>query len=78
VNDFFRRGVKLIGSTLRSRTTEMKTRVLVGLEERLWPAFSRGDIKVLIHRTLPIVEAEAAHAILQRRENLGKVVLTVR
>lgn len=75
--DFFRRGVKLIGSTLRSRSDAMKAQILAGLEKQLWPAFASGKIKVLIHQTLPIVEAEAAHAILRRQENLGKVVLTV-
>jgi len=34
-------------------------------------------IKPVIHKTLPITQAEEAHAILQRRENIGKVVLTV-
>jgi putative PIG3 family NAD(P)H quinone oxidoreductase len=77
MTDFFKRGVKLIGSTLRSRTSEVKAEILAGLEKQLWPAFSSGKIKVLIHKTLPITEAEAAHAILQRQENLGKVVLTV-
>ncbi len=74
--DFFKRGVKLIGSTLRSRSTEMKAEILKGLEERFWPALASGEIKVLIHATLPMTEAEAAHAILERQENLGKVVLT--
>ncbi len=78
LNDFFRRGLKLIGSTLRSRTDATKAAILAGLEERVWPAFSSGTIRVLIHQTLPITEAEAAHAILQGQENLGKVVLTVR
>ncbi len=77
VNDFFRRGVKLIGSTLRSRSTEMKAEVLGALEENIWPALAAGDIRIKIHAVLPITEAEAAHAILQRRENLGKVVLRV-
>jgi NADPH2:quinone reductase len=76
--DFFRRGVRLIGSTLRSRTSQMKAEILARLEKQLWPAFSSGKIKVLIHKALPITEAEEAHAILQRQENLGKVVLTVR
>jgi len=76
--DFFKRGVQLTGSTLRSRTSEKKAEILAGLEKQLWPALSSGKIKVLIHKTLPITEAEEAHAILQRRENLGKVVLTVR
>ena len=77
MTDFFKRGVQLIGSTLRSRTSEMKAEILAGLEKQLWPAFSSGKIKVLIHKTLPITDAEEAHAILQRQENLGKVVLTV-
>ncbi len=78
MNDFFRRGVKLIGSTLRSRPSAMKAQILAGLESSLWPAFASGKIKVLVHKTLPISEAEAAHAILQKQENLGKVVLIVK
>ena len=78
MNDFFKRGVKLIGSTLRSRSSEMKAQILSGLEKDLWPAFAAGTIKVLIHETLPITEAEAAHAILKNQQNLGKVVLTVK
>jgi NADPH2:quinone reductase len=77
MTDFFKRGVKLIGSTLRSRTSAMKADILAGLEKQLWPSFSSGRIKVLIHKTLPITQAEAAHAILQGQENLGKVVLTI-
>ncbi|MGE9292963.1 MAG: NAD(P)H-quinone oxidoreductase, partial [Puniceicoccales bacterium] len=52
--DFFKRGVKLIGSTLRSRSSEMKADILKGLEDQLWPGFSSGAIKVLIHETLPM------------------------
>ena len=74
-NVFFRRGLRLIGSTLRSRTPEMKAEILAGLERVLWPAFSAGTIRPIIHATLPMTQAEEAHAILQRRENLGKVVL---
>ncbi|NLS95252.1 MAG: NAD(P)H-quinone oxidoreductase [Planctomycetaceae bacterium] len=74
---FFRRGIKLIGSTLRSRSSAMKAEILTGLERTLWQSFSSGTIKPVIYKALPITEAEEAHAILQRRENIGKVVLTV-
>ena len=77
MNVFFRRGIKLIGSTLRSRSSAMKAEILAELETTLWQSFSSGAIKPVIHATLPITEAEEAHAILQRRENIGKVVLTV-
>ena len=78
MNTFFRRGIKLIGSTLRSRPPQMKGEILAALERTLWPSFSSGTIKPVIYRTLPVTQAEEAHAILQRRENLGKVVLTVK
>ena len=78
VNDFFRRGVKLIGSTLRSRRSEMKADILAKLEAEFWPSLASGKMKVVIHQTLPITSAEAAHAVLQNRENIGKVVMTVK
>lgn len=77
MRDFFKRGVKLIGSTLRSRTTEMKATILANLEKQYWGHFASGALRVLIHKSLPITQAEEAHRILQDNENLGKVVLTV-
>ena len=56
---------------------EMKAAIMTGLEETLWPALAAGTVRPVIHRTLPITQAEEAHAILQRRENIGKVVLAV-
>ena len=59
------------------RPPEMKAEILSGLEETLWERFASGEVRPIIHATLPMSEAEAAHAILERQENLGKVVLTV-
>ncbi len=73
-----KKGLRLIGSTLRSRTPEMKARILRELGERLWPAIERGEVRPTIYKVLPIREAEAAHAILERNENIGKVVLTIK
>ena len=75
--DFFKRGVKLIGSTLRSRSSAMKAEILASLEAKLWPAFSSREIEVLIHATVPMPRAAEAHDILQMQKNLGKVVLTL-
>ncbi len=75
---FFMRGIRLIGSTLRSRPLALKAQVLAGLERTVWPALAAGRIKVAVHKVLPMAQAEAAQAILKRQENLGKVVLTVK
>ncbi len=77
MNLFFRRGFKLIGSTLRSRTPAVKAKILSALEERVWPCFASGAVKPVVYKVLPITKAEEAHALLQKRENLGKVVLAV-
>ena len=74
---FFKRGVRLIGSTLRSRSSEEKARILGELERTLWPEFSAGRVKSILHKVLPISQVEEAHRILRDGENIGKVVLTV-
>ena len=75
---FFRLGIRLIGSTLRSRTSEAKTAILAALEKEFWPKFTAGAVRPVIHATFPMEEAEAAQGVLQRRENIGKVVLVNR
>ena len=77
LKNIYVRNVRIIGSTLRSRTPAVKAQILAELVERVWPKIEAGEIKPTIYKVLPIVEAEAAHDILYRGENVGKVVLTV-
>lgn len=72
------RGLRLLGSTLRSRPLATKGRIVRGLTDQVWPEIASGRIRPFVHRVLPIEDAEDAHAILERRENVGKVVLRVR
>ena len=71
------KGLHLVGSMLRNRTPEFKAYILSELVKNVWPKIEDGSIKPSIYKVLPITEAEAAHAILERGENVGKVVLTV-
>lgn len=73
-----KKGLRLIGSTLRSRSNEMKGFILREMESKLWPEIEKGKIRPLIYKILPIAEAESAHAILERNENTGKIVLKIR
>ena len=56
----------------------MKAQILSMLVENVWNKVAAGKVKPTIYKVLPIEEAEAAHAILQRGENVGKVVLEVK
>ena len=71
------KGLHLVGSMLRNRTPEFKAYILSELVKNVWPKLEDGTVKPSIYRVLPITEAEAAHAILERGENVGKVVLSV-
>ena len=78
LKNIYVRNVRIVGSTLRSRTPEMKAQILAELVEKVYPKIEAGLVKPTIYKVLPITEAEEAHAILQRGENVGKVVLTVK
>lgn len=71
------KGLHVVGSTLRSRAPEFKAYILSELVKNVWPKIEDGTIKPCIYKVLPITKAEEAHAILERNENIGKVVLTV-
>ena len=74
----WRKRIRLIGSTLRSRTSEEKSRIMHALHDELFPLFAAGKLISNIHAVFPIQEVEAAHQVLRRAENIGKVVLTIR
>lgn len=78
LKNIYVRNVRIIGSTLRSRAPEVKAQILASLVRDVFPKIEEGKVKPTIYKTLPITQAEEAHAILQRGENVGKVVLTVK
>ena len=71
------KGLHLVGSMLRNRTPAFKAFILSELVDKVWPKIESGEIQPSIYRVLPITDAAAAHAILERGENIGKVVLSV-
>lgn len=78
LKNIYVRNVRIVGSTLRSRTPQVKAQILSELVEKVFPKIESGDVKPTIYKTLPITEAEAAHDILYKGQNVGKVVLTVK
>ena len=77
LKNIYVRNVRIIGSTLRSRTPEVKAQILSELVKNVFPKIEAGLVKPTIYKTFPIECAEDAHAVLQRGENVGKVVLEV-
>jgi NADPH2:quinone reductase len=67
----------ITGSTLRARTAEEKGAIARALEANVWPLLERGEVRPVIHATVPLAQASEAHRLLESGDVIGKVVLTV-
>lgn len=77
LKNIYVRNVRIIGSTLRSRTPAVKAQLLAALVKDVWPKVSSGEVRPTIYKVLPITEAEAGHNLLYKGQSVGKVVLKV-
>lgn len=69
---------RLIGTTLRSRSSEAKREILSNMVRDIWPKVESGVIRPTIYKVFPIQEAEEAQDIMAAGKSVGKMVLTVR
>lgn len=67
----------LTGSTLRPQSTDRKAVMAEALRREIWPLLDQGRIAPLVHATFPLVEAKAAHSLMEGNTHVGKIVLTV-
>lgn len=72
----YKKNLTVTGITLRSRPEQVKEFILSEIVKWIWPAISDGRIRTKIHAVFPLEQAAEAHGILERNENIGKVVLT--
>jgi len=71
------RRLRVIGSTLRARPIEAKTRIMGDLQERVWPLIESGAIKPIIEEVIPIDEANRGHELIASNTTVGKVILEI-
>jgi NADPH:quinone reductase-like Zn-dependent oxidoreductase len=68
---------RIIGSTIRARSEELKKIVMRDLYKKVWPFIESNEIKPIIHEVFNISETEKAHQIMENNENIGKIVLAL-
>lgn len=71
------RRLRIVGSVLRSRSRKEKERITEEIRLEVWPRIADGSLRPVIHCSMPITEAERAHALLEKNATTGKVVLTI-
>jgi len=71
------RRLTLTGSTLRPRSVEEKGAIAWALRGSVWPMLEHGTVRPVIHATFPLAQAAEAHRLMESRQHVGKIVLTV-
>ena len=76
INALLRKRGAVIATALRSRPTEGKASICRAVVEHVWPLVGDGRVKPVVHTSLPLAEAAAAHALMEAGDNVGKILLT--
>ncbi len=72
-----RRHLRILGSTLRPRSTSEKAGIVTAFIKRFGAALEAGRLRPPIDHTLPLADAPEAHRIMQASRHFGKIVLKV-
>ena len=70
--------LKVSGSTLRSRSPEEKGRIVDQVVKEIWPLIEQGKCKPTIFQTFKLEDVTAAHAMMEKSEHIGKILLEVK
>lgn len=77
INALLRKRGAVIATSLRSRPVGEKSAICAAVVEHVWPLVAAGLVKPVVHGTMPLADAAAAHALMESGDHLGKIVLTV-
>jgi putative PIG3 family NAD(P)H quinone oxidoreductase len=70
-----RKHLKIMGSTLRSRSEAEKAEIVTAFVNTNAPALEQGRLRPPIYQVLAASEAGAAHRMMQASEHFGKIIL---
>lgn len=71
------RRLTISGSLLRSRDVAFKTALAAEIEMQVWPLVAGKKFRANVFKTFPLEQAAEAHRLMESRQHIGKIVLTV-
>jgi putative PIG3 family NAD(P)H quinone oxidoreductase len=75
LNALMRRRRTVAATTLRGRPPEQKAAICTAVVDQLWPLVARGAVRPVVHASLPMSDAAAAHRLVAGSTHIGKVLL---
>ena len=76
INALLRKRGAVIATSLRARPVEGKSAICAGVVEHVWPLVADGAVRPIVHTTMPLAEARAAHELMESGSHTGKILLT--
>lgn len=76
INALLRKRGAVIATSLRSRPVEGKSAICAGVVEHVWPLVAEGSVRPIVHTTMPLDQAVAAHELMESGAHTGKILLT--
>lgn len=73
--DLMSRRASVSATLLRGRPAVQKAEIVAGVTHDVIPLISAGDIKIVLDTVVPMQDAAYAHALVEKGETVGKVVL---
>ncbi len=72
-----RKRLRIIGSVLRSRSTQEKAAATQAFVHDVLPRLAVGELRVVVDRVFPLAQATFAYDYMEANKNVGKIVLTI-
>lgn len=72
-----RKRLRIMGSTLRARDLDYKSRLTHDFQRDCWAAFADGNLRPVIDSVYPWTQVQEAHEHMASNANIGKIVLKV-
>ncbi len=69
--------LKILGTTLRSRSVEYKAKLTKDFATNFLPLFETGELKPLVDRVFPWTQVKEAHLYMESNQHMGKIVLQI-
>ena len=66
----------VIATTLRSRPAEEKAVIAASVVEHVWPLVADGQVRPIVHATMPLDRVADAHRLMEDSSHIGKIMLT--
>src|SRR3954464_9617281 len=76
LNAMLRKRAAVHATSLRARPLEQKAAICSAVLRDLWPLVSAGQIRPVVHATIPMDQVAEAHRVVADSSHVGKVLLT--